>query len=32
MYYLSQAIEEAVDDVQNGRISVTKTETGDPFD
>jgi hypothetical protein len=32
MYYLSQAVEAPAADVQRGKVTVTKTETGEPFD
>lgn len=32
MYYLSQAVEAPAADVHSGRVGVTQTETGEPFD
>jgi len=32
MYYLSQAVEAPAADMQKGRITVTRTEMGEPFD
>jgi len=32
MYYLSQSVEAPAADIQRGRVTVTKTETGEPFD